>query len=88
MNPIHAIERLFPYKTFLTPEGIKSVEDTLTTFQLTESSSKSSNEMEKIEKNRFPIDGICGDDSPASKIKVFSFGHPSAMQKSALPISR
>ena len=43
MSPIHAIERLYPYKTFLTPDGIKSVEDTLTTFQLTESSHATKN---------------------------------------------
>ena len=45
MSPIHAIERLYPYKTFLTPDGIKSVEDTLNTFQLTESSYTANNVM-------------------------------------------
>ena len=31
---LHAIERLYPYKSFLPKEGVQSVEDTLTTFQL------------------------------------------------------
>ena len=45
MSPTHAIERLYPYKSFLTEDGIKSVEDTLTTFQLTQGSHASSDIM-------------------------------------------
>ena len=33
-SPLSAIERLYPFQTFLPKEGVESVEDTLTTFQL------------------------------------------------------
>ena len=41
-NPVHAIERLYPYKTFLPTDGIQSVEDTLANFQLIPNTSEES----------------------------------------------
>ena len=34
ISPIMAVDRLYPYKLFLPPEGCQSVEQTLETFQL------------------------------------------------------
>ena len=34
LPPLSAIERLYPFQTFLPKEGIESVQDTLTAFQL------------------------------------------------------
>jgi hypothetical protein len=48
ISPIEFIERLYPYKLFLPPEGCASIEQTLETFYLTEKNPQRATSIETV----------------------------------------